>query len=147
MNPRRTPLLVHRTIGVALVAAAAVFTGGCYHARTAYVGGVEVAYDNDGYYDYATYPHYWWDGRVVYLVGDRWYYRAPEGWVYFVSEPSDLYAYRRHYYGTYGYSAPPAYGRPPPTRYYSAPPAHRAPYRGPQVAPPAPRARPYPYRR
>jgi len=159
MNAGRTRF-VHRIVGLALVAGAAVLGGCYYHARTGYVGGVEVVYDDSGYYDYSTYPQYSWNGRIVYLVGDRWYYRSPNGWAYFATEPYDLYGYRRHYYSNYGYVAPPAYGRPPPTHYYSAPPAYRPPptyrsppptyqapptYRGPQVAPPAPRY-PYPHR-
>jgi hypothetical protein len=99
-----------------------------------------------------TYPHAHYQGRVVYLIGDRWYVRNGGVWFYYPTEPSYLYRYRLRWYpghqhGLYGpyhhhyrrsvpparHAAPPARRIAPPAR-ESAPPARRA-------APPARRAR------
>jgi hypothetical protein len=128
----RLAQLVRRMAGVAAIGCTAAFAVDCFATvRPAYVDGVAVYYDDDGAYEYDTYPRYVWNGRNVYLVGDRWYYRSPHGWAYFRDEPPALYHHRHGYYSGYGYSAPPAYGVAPPARRYAPPPR-----RGP-VAPPA----------
>ena len=33
------------------------------------------------------YPREYYDGHVVYLIGDRWYYRDGPHWVYYTREP------------------------------------------------------------
>lgn len=121
---------------------AALCCGGCYGATSAYV---EADYPPVAI---ETYPHTYYEGRVVYLVGDRWYMRDGGGWYYYRSEPPVLYRYRAHYYPrpSYGYparryygygatrrAAPPARRAAPPARYV-APPAR-------EVAPPAVRRR------
>lgn len=104
---------------------------------------VAVVYDN-GDYEYESYPRYVYDGRAVFLVGDRWYYQDGGVWSYYRSEPAGLWQYRSDYYSTYGYQRPPAYGAPPayrgryggaPPAVHSAPPAYGAP--GRNNAPPA----------
>jgi hypothetical protein len=39
-------------------------------------------------------PHVVYRGRNAYLVGNRWYYPAEGGWVYFREEPGELRRYR-----------------------------------------------------
>ena len=41
-----------------------------------------------------TYPRAYYDGRYFYLVGDVWYTRRGDRWVYLRSEPQFLYRYR-----------------------------------------------------
>jgi hypothetical protein len=59
-----------------------------------------------------TYPSYYHEGRVVYLVGDRWYYQEGPHWVYYAHEPPVLVR-RRVYVREQGvvHQAPPAYPR------------------------------------
>lgn len=120
----------HRTMGiVAACAAATALTSGCVaHVRSepAYAEAVYVPADIE------TYPHTTYDGRVVYLVNDRWYYREGPRWVYYRPEPEPLYAHRRRIYVHHEYTHRRPYGG-----YYSAPPA----YGTPQYAPPATRVR------
>jgi hypothetical protein len=120
---------VRRAVGVAAIACSAVFLFGCYATvqPAGYVDGVAVYYDDAGYYDYETYPRYVWNGRYVYLVGDRWYYRSPGGWAYFHSEPPGLYHHRHGYYSGYGYAAPPPYGAPHHYRRWAPPPRRPPP--------------------
>jgi hypothetical protein len=89
----------------AAVGALATGLGGCY-AR-AHTGAVVTA-------EYVppaveTYPSYYYEGRVVYLVGDRWYYRDGPYWVYYAHEP-DVLVRRRVYVREQGvvHRAPPA---------------------------------------
>src|SRR5687767_1928988 len=37
-----------------------------------------------------TYPHEVYEGRVVYLIDDRWYYHDGVAWVYYTREPQVL---------------------------------------------------------
>ncbi|WP_437640520.1 hypothetical protein [Sorangium sp. So ce854] len=46
--------------------------------------------------DIHAYPRVYYHGGYAYLVGDRWYYDSPRGWVIFRSEPRVL-AERRIY--------------------------------------------------
>jgi hypothetical protein len=41
-----------------------------------------------------TYPYTEYEGRRVYLWGDRWYYRSGNRWSYYRSEPETLRRYR-----------------------------------------------------
>jgi hypothetical protein len=66
-----------------------------------------------------TYPYTYYDGGVVYWVGDRWYTQRNGVWIYYRSEPAYLHDYR-YRYGWVG----PYWGRP--RRYYYRGPA---PYR------------------
>jgi hypothetical protein len=82
--------------------------GGCYaRARTNAVVTAEYVPPR-----VETYPSYHYEGRVVYLVGDRWYYRDGPHWVYYVHEPPVLVE-RRVYVRERGvvHEAPPAYPR------------------------------------
>jgi hypothetical protein len=101
---------------VACTGAFSVALGGCY-ARAG-TGAVVTA-------EYVpprveTYPSYRYDGRVVYLVGDRWYYREGPHWVYYAHEPEVLVRRRIHVREQGGvHRAPPAYPRrhAPPGRH------------------------------
>jgi hypothetical protein len=113
------------------VAAATVALGGCavYGQPVGYVGVTSAPYDVYGY------PSTYYEGRTVYLVGDRWMYNDGGRWLYYVHEPPFLYRQRDSYrwpgYSTYPRYAPPAY----------APPAYGQPaYRPPAHAPPATRS-------
>jgi hypothetical protein len=109
MNQRNSPgsrFLSGKSLLLAVaVGALATGLGGCY-AR-AHTGAVVTA-------EYVpprveTYPSYQYEGRVVYLVGDRWYYRDGPHWVYYAHEP-DVLVRRRVYVREQGvvHRAPPA---------------------------------------
>lgn len=94
-----------------------------------------------------TYPRAYYDGQIVYWVGDRWYVRRNGIWFYYRTEPEYLYRYRYGWRG--GYYAPPPrrlYPGPyyrraaPPVRRY-APPARRYAPPARRYAPPAHRSR------
>jgi hypothetical protein len=88
--------------------------GGCYaRARTGAVVTAEYVPPR-----VETYPSYHYEGRVVYLVGDRWYYRDGPHWVYYAEEPPVLVE-RRVYVRDHGVvrEAPPAYPRRHPARH------------------------------
>lgn len=76
-------------LGLALAA------GGCYATAGAYTEAeyvdVEVV---PAHVD--LYPHYYYEGRTVYLVDGRWYYRRGPRWVYYREEPRALYRHRVH---------------------------------------------------
>jgi hypothetical protein len=102
-------------------AAAAVAFGalGCaVHARTgAAVYAEEPVVDVETAavpVDVYAYPHYYYHGRVVYLVEDRWYTQSPRGWVVYRSEPTQLRSYRTRYYETRRARRAPEYGTPRP---------------------------------
>lgn len=106
-----------------LIASVAGALSGCYAEATT---GADVEYAAPGV-DVEVYPHEYYDGRVVYLVGDRWYYRDGPRWVYYRTEPQPLYERRAVIRRqapvvrerTEVRRAPPAY-RPAPVR--TAPP-------------------------
>ena len=63
-----------------------VGSSGCYaEARTSGVVTAEYAPAH-----VEVYPSEYYDGRVVYLVGDRWYYQSGPHWVYYQREPAVL---------------------------------------------------------
>ncbi|MGC4087868.1 MAG: hypothetical protein QM756_08225 [Polyangiaceae bacterium] len=120
---------------------AGLASSGCYaHAGAR---GYVVAESAPAYVE--TYPSYYYEGRTVYLVDGRWYTRDHGRWMYYRSEPRELYRYRTRVevapaaprYERRVEVAPPAprYERraaPPPRRYEPAPPPrgiepHRAP--------------------
>lgn len=120
------------------LAIAACALTGCYAEATT---GADVEYAAP-VANVEVYPHEYYDGHVVYLVNDRWYYREGPHWVYYRSEPAPLYERRTvivHSRPTVVReraqvrSAPPAhyYSAPvrtaPPARRYVAPPARTAP--------------------
>jgi hypothetical protein len=117
---------------------------GCVGHSSAYVEAeVPVAVE--------TYPQAYYDGHVVYWIGDRWYVRRNGVWFYYRAEPEYLYRYRSGWRGRY-YAVPPprVYPRPyyryryrevaPPVRRY-APPARRYAPPARRYAPPAHRSR------
>ena len=129
-------------LAAAAVAGLALLSTGCVarvHAHPAYVGPEWIVYDDDAIvlYEIDTYPHYWYGGTYVYLVGDRWYFHHGGRWAYYRAEPEVLHGYRADYYGRFGYHEPPRYGAPPPYRgrYAGARPGGRPD----RVAPAAPR--------
>jgi len=72
-------------VAVALLACA-VSSAGCYaEART---DGVVAAEYTPAHVE--VYPREYYDGHVVYLVGDRWYYQEGPRWVYYRREPEVL---------------------------------------------------------
>jgi hypothetical protein len=71
---------------------------GCY-------ASVEPAYAEADYVpaDIETYPHTYYEGRDVYFVNDRYYYRGPhDHWVYYRTAPAPLVERR----ATYGRTRP-----------------------------------------
>jgi hypothetical protein len=86
-------------------------TTGCY-ARATYAEAEYVPPHVEAY------PSYHYDGRVVYLVNDRWYYREGPRWVYYRSEPVVLERRRVELH-----RAPPARVRRR-VDVHRAPPAH-----------------------
>jgi hypothetical protein len=82
------------------------------------------------------YPHTYYDGQPVYLIGDRWYLSDGGSWFYLSVEPAPLYRYRTDWYAAHPhwrpyhhrryrrmrefdrgvYAAPPARRRAPPAR-------------------------------
>jgi hypothetical protein len=104
---------------------------GC--ASTAYVGA-EVPVNVEHY------PSTYYDGRVVYWTGDRWYTYRNGVRVYYHSEPYYLRQYRGHWRGDYYRPAPRYYRRHYDHRRYHQNPRYRReapPARS--VAPRAPR--------
>jgi len=124
-----------------LVVLGALFAStGCYaEASTGVVAATSVPPHVD------VYPQEYYDGHVVYLIGDRWYYNDGARWVYYEREPTVLVQRR-----TVIRRAPPVVRersvvrQAPPARYYQSAPAHRYEYRqNParrRAARPAPRA-------
>jgi hypothetical protein len=123
--------------GRALVLGAAVSLAGCYARARVEPAYVETTYVPAHVH---TYPSYYYEGRTVYLIDGRWYYRQPTGrWVYYRQEPPVLYRQR-----TVIRQAPPARPRPSRPTYYREAPVRQAPpayYRedGRRVAPPPPK--------
>lgn len=120
--------MIRRSLVAAALCAA---LSGCYAEATT---GADVEYA-EPVANVEVYPHEYYDGHVVYLVGDRWYYHDGPRWVYYRSEPPVLYQRR-----VVVHEAPVVRERaevrraPPAPRRYSAPPARVAPVR---TAPPA----------
>lgn len=147
MSSAARPVLL--ALGIALM------LSGCMAEVRGEPAYAEVDYAPD---DIEVYPHTVYEGRTVYLVDDRWYYRRGPHWVYYTSEPPDLVRYRAHvnqapraprheYYERAAPSAPKheSYERGA-KRGYEAPRAHEhdrkpdwphAHRRGPHEAPPA----------
>jgi hypothetical protein len=75
-----------------------------------------------------TYPHAVYDGRVVYQVDDRFYYRRGPGWVYYYDSPAPVHQYQAY--------------RAPRARVYEAAPS-RPRERVYEAAPSRPRERVY----
>jgi hypothetical protein len=87
---------------------------GCYAEATT---GADVEYATPPV-NVEVYPHDYYAGHVVYLVGDRWYYRDGPHWVYYQHEPDVLYQRR-----VVIRQAPVAHER---AEVHRAPPAHRS---------------------
>jgi hypothetical protein len=120
-------LRLARQLLASCAAALAVSTlPGCFGTTSTYV-------EADVPVDVEAYPRTYYDGHVVYWVGDRWYVQDRGAWFYYRSEPAHLRHYRaywhdnyvsprreRHYYRPYQYSdrraAPPARRQAPPAR-------------------------------
>ena len=107
------------------LAIAACALTGCYAEATT---GADVEYAAP-VANVEVYPHEYYDGHVVYLVNDRWYYREGPHWVYYRSEPPVLYQRR-----TVVVQSQPTVvreraevHRAPPAHRYAAPPVRTAP--------------------
>lgn len=74
---------------LAIAAACGALTG-CYAEATT---GADIEYAAP-VANVEVYPHEYYDGHVVYLVNDHWYYREGPRWVYYHSEPPVLYQRR-----------------------------------------------------
>ncbi|HEX7665781.1 MAG TPA: hypothetical protein VF407_14745 [Polyangiaceae bacterium] len=77
---------------VTLVVGASALSGCVVHDREP----VEYA-EADPVVDVRLYPHEYYEGRDVYWVHDRWYYRDGGRWAYFRSEPPGLRERRSHW--------------------------------------------------
>src|SRR5437762_12424724 len=77
---------------VALPALAIACATGCV-ARVQPAAYVDATYVPG---DIETYPHTAWEGRVVYLYGDRWYFHDGPRWAYLREEPPYLYRHRTY---------------------------------------------------
>jgi hypothetical protein len=103
---------------------------GCYAEATT---GADVEYETAApAVDVEVYPHEYYEGHVVYLVGDHWYYRDGPRWVYYRHEPHVLYERRAVVRPgpvvrerAEVRRAPPAYRAAPPAYHRAAPPAYR----------------------
>lgn len=85
-----------RTLPIILTCAAATSilgATGCVVRETA--EPVEYAEVDPGV-DVTVYPHEYYEGRTVYWVHDRWYYRDGRHWHYYRVEPRELH-HRRAY--------------------------------------------------
>jgi hypothetical protein len=109
---------------VLLVTLMAAVTG-CYRrARVAYVE------EYDPPPDVVSYPYVVYEGRPVYYVRGRYYYRRGPRWVYYSEPPRDLRSRR------FERRAPPAYREAPRRRQVVAPPARRESRREEEETPP-----------
>lgn len=104
-----------------VVAAVLATMSGCYAEATT---GADVEYETAApAVDVEVYPHEYYEGHVVYLVNDHWYYRDGPRWVYYRREPQVLYQRRAVVRQapvvrerTTVRRAPPAYRRAAPPR-------------------------------
>lgn len=125
---RRSTASSSRWAAWSVALAALLAVSGCYAHETAYVEAEVPAHVE-------MYPSTYYQGHVVYLIGDRWYAHRHGRWVYYEVEPRPLYRYRmhidraprahpRHYDRRHwryresapGYVAPPARRVAPPAR-------------------------------
>ncbi len=86
----------HRILLLASSIVAALALGGCTlrAGPPVVTGGVTV---ESAPIDVDVYPHVYYDGQWVYLVGDRWYHRGAHGWIVVGREPAALYHHRLYY--------------------------------------------------
>jgi hypothetical protein len=129
-------------IARSLVLAAVLTLSGCYASVSSEPSYAEAYYAPPGVY---ARPRATYDGRVVYLVDDRWYFYDRGRWFFYTAEPQPLYRERiivrerpvvRHRHQVH--RPPPAYERRREYRrrfHYDHAPA------SPRVAPPARRVR------
>ena len=113
--------------GGAAVLAAVAMLGGTGCEATLHTPRAVITYDTGDYFvrsdlvppDIWAYPHVFYGGASVYLVGGRWYYPTTRGWRAMRSEPVELGRQRTRIYASPQYRRfrAPAYGYP----YESAP--------------------------
>lgn len=101
------------------LAASLALTSGCYASVSSEPAYVETTYEPVQVY---AHPSTQYDGRVVYLVDDRWYYRDGPTWYYYRAEPAPLVERRVYLREHTTVVAPPV--RRQRHRHY-APPARR----------------------
>jgi hypothetical protein len=83
---------LHRIVcRVVLVSAMASLLGGCYASASTRPVYAEAYHEPPRVY---ARPHTTYDGRVVYLVDDRWYFHDGGSWFYYTAEPEPLYRER-----------------------------------------------------
>jgi hypothetical protein len=84
-------------------------SGGCApRARYTVVYGYAAYYPDEVPKQIGEYPHVEYEGSFAYLVGSRWFYAAPHGWVVFREEPAALRRFRTSEPPPYVHEAPPA---------------------------------------
>lgn len=119
-KPRRGSGLARFIVGAASALSLTLCASGCiaeagvvvepvYGYSTAYIEAPPAAI--------YTYPRHYYRGHYAYLVGGRWYYDTPDGWVVFRSEPREL-AERRYYILTRPHDHHPPRTRHVRPRYY-----------------------------
>ncbi len=91
--------LAARTPHLLVVAGCAVLMGACtatIETRDPVTGETEITYVDAPPLDLGQYHHESYDGRDVYLVGDRWVYQVDGRWVTYRHEPPPLKGRRPH---------------------------------------------------
>jgi hypothetical protein len=73
------------------VACAVIAAPGCYAYAEPDVGYADLSSAPVGIEEY---PSVYYEGRPVYLSGDRWWYRDGRGWRYYRREPAELHRQR-----------------------------------------------------
>jgi hypothetical protein len=108
MLMKRTILLLGLQLAFVIVA-----SSDCgVHRRPVVVYGYAAYYADAVPDDLDAYPHVYYEGRYAYLVGTRWFYAGPRGWVIFREEPPPLVQFRARL--TLAPNASPEAPPPPP---------------------------------
>jgi hypothetical protein len=95
--------LVIAACSAALLSPVSLGCTGSAHLRSGVVFDYPVYYVERAPPRIWRYPSAYYHGRPAYLIGGRWYYSTPRGWVVFRREPRELRSYRenrfvrRHY--------------------------------------------------
>jgi hypothetical protein len=82
---------LHRIACRVVLVSAMASLGGCYASASTRPVYAEAYHEPPRVY---ARPHTTYDGRVVYLVDDRWYFHDGGSWFYYTAEPEPLYRQR-----------------------------------------------------
>ena len=113
---------IHPLYALAMTSVLALPAYGCV---AGVVAEPEYAVATDAPADIETYPSVVYEGRPVYFVNDRWYYRQGPEWVYYRREPAPLYR-QRDYVRQAPRARPRVEARPEVRRPEYAAPAQRS---------------------